>query len=135
MTSGIGVQGHEERYMYQRHDSGSAAFSGSYSQLLTGHNNSSMVLVPCKNQPDQPEALEVSMHRGSAAYDAMRQPQRTSAGSAAPEPYQILMPVQMADGQMTALPPDQAQVGAIPSLVLFGLQCVVPSRSQGLHQF
>ena len=53
------------------------------------------------------------MHRGSAAYDAMEQPQRTSAGSAAPEPYQILMPVQMADGQMTALPPDQAQVGAI----------------------
>ena len=100
--------------MYQRHDSSSAAFSGSYSQLLTGHNSSSMVLVPCKaslqSQPDQQDALDVSMHRGSGAYDAMEQPQRTSAGSTAPEPYQILMPVQMADGQMTALPPDQAQV-------------------------
>ena len=120
--------------MYQRRDSGPAALSGSYSQLLTGHNSNSMVLVPCKGQSDpQPEALEVAMHRGSGGYDGMEQPQRTSAGSAAPEPYQILMPVQMADGQMTALPPDQAQVGAIPSLVLFGLQCVVPSRSQGLH--
>ena len=110
------VQGHEERYLYRRHDSGSAAFSGSYSQLLTGHNNSSMVLVPCKSQSDQAEALELSMHRGSAAYNAMEQPQRTSAGSAAPEPYQILMPVHMADGQITALPPDQAQVGATISL-------------------
>ena len=135
MTSGIAVQGHEERYMYQRHDSGSAAFSGSYSQLLTGHNNSSMVLVPCKNQPDQPEALEVSMHRASAAYDAMEHPQRTSAGSAAPEPYQILMPVQMADGQMTALPPDQAQVGAVSSRLLVGIQSVAQSNSQGLHQY
>ena len=75
-----------------------------------------MVLVSCKSQPDQAEALEPSMHRGSAAYNAMEQPQRTSAGSAAPEPYQILMPVQMADGQITALPPDQAQVGATISL-------------------
>lgn len=95
--------------MYRRHDSSSAGFSGSYSQLLTGHSNSSMVLVPCKNQPDHQDSMEASMHRGSGAYDAM-EPQRTSAGSAAPEPYQILMPVQMADGHMTALPPDQAQV-------------------------
>ncbi|KAL3153087.1 hypothetical protein ABBQ38_012105 [Trebouxia sp. C0009 RCD-2024] len=104
----IDYQGHEERYMYRRHDSSSAGFSGSYSQLLTGHSNSSMVLVPCKNQPDHQDSMEASMHRGSGAYDAM-EPQRTSAGSAAPEPYQILMPVQMADGHMTALPPDQAQ--------------------------
>ena len=68
-----------------------------------------MVLVPCKNQADQQDALEGSMHGGSGAYDAL-EPHRTSASSAAPEPYQILMPVQMADGQMTALPPDQAQV-------------------------
>ena len=105
------VQGHEERYMYRRHDSSSAGFSGSYSQLLTGHSNSSMVLVPCKSQPDQQDSLEASMHRGSGAYEGM-EAKRTSAGSAAPEPYQILMPVQMADGQMTALPPDQAQVCA-----------------------
>lgn len=108
------IQALEERYMYQRRDSGPAALSGSYSQLLTGHNSNSMVLVPCKGQPDpQPEGLEVAMHRGSGGYDPMEQPQRTSTGSAAPEPYQILMPVQMADGQMTALPPDQAQVGTV----------------------
>ena len=127
--SGVAIQGHEERYMYRRHDSGSAAFSGSYSQLLTGHNNSSMVLVPCKNPPDQPEALEVSVNTGSAAYEAMEQPHRISAGSAAPEPYQILMPVQMADGQITALPPDQAQVGTMLSLMLFGMPSGVLSKS------
>ncbi|KAL0027338.1 hypothetical protein WJX79_001664 [Trebouxia sp. C0005] len=101
-------QASQERYGYKRQDIGTP-FSGSYSQLLTGHNNSSMVLVPVKNQPerDSPDA-EGSMQGGSGGYDAL-EGTPAGGGSAAPEPYQILMPVQMADGQMMALPADQAQ--------------------------
>ncbi len=103
------LQASQERYGYKRQDTGTP-FTGSYSQLLTGHNNSSMVLVPVKNQPER-DSLEAegSMHGGSGGYDAL-EGTPAGGGSAAPEPYQILMPVQMADGQMMALPADQAQV-------------------------
>ncbi|DBB18290.1 TPA: hypothetical protein ACH3X3_003249 [Trebouxia sp. C0006] len=101
-------QASQERYAYKRQDTGTT-FTGSYSQLLTGHNNSSMVLVPVKNQPERDShEAEGSMHGGSGGYDAL-EGAPAGGGSAAPEPYQILMPVQMADGQMMALPADQAQ--------------------------
>ena len=103
------MQASQERYAYKRQDTGTT-FTGSYSQLLTGHNNSSMVLVPVKNQPERDShEAEGSMHGGSGGYDAL-EGAPAGGGSAAPEPYQILMPVQMADGQMMALPADQAQV-------------------------
>ncbi len=101
------MQASQERYGYKRQDTGTP-FTGSYSQLLTGQNNSSMVLVPVKNQPERDShEAEGSMHGG---YDALEGTPGAGGGSAAPEPYQILMPVQMADGQMMALPADQAQV-------------------------
>lgn len=111
------MQASQERYGYKRQDIGTP-FSGSYSQLLTGHN-SSMVLVPVKNQPerDSPDA-EGSMQGGSGGYDAL-EGTPAGGGSAAPEPYQILMPVQMADGQMMALPADQAQVSFCKSDIQF----------------
>ena len=118
------MQVSQERYGYKRQDTGTP-FSGSYSQLLTGHNNSSMVLVPVKTQPerDSHEADE-SMHGGSGGYDAL-EGAPAGGGSAAPEPYQILMPVQMADGQMMALPADQAQVSFAcwPTSALLSCQC------------
>ncbi len=104
------MQASQERYGYKRQDTGTP-FSGSYSQLLTGHNNSSMVLVPVKNQPERDShEAEGSMHGGSGGYDALEGTPAGGGSAAAPEPYQILMPVQMADGQMMALPADQAQV-------------------------
>jgi hypothetical protein len=103
------MQASQDRYGYKRQDTGTP-FSGSYSQLLTGHNNSSMVLVSVKNQSERDSHdAEGSMHGGSGGFDAL-EGTPAGGGSAAPEPYQILMPVQMADGQMMALPADQAQV-------------------------
>ena len=114
------MQASQERYAYKRQDTGTP-FTGSYSQLLTGHNNSSMVLVPVKNQPERDShEAEGSMHGGSGGYDAL-EGTPAGGGSAAPEPYQILMPVQMADGQMMALPADQAQV----SFCNLNIQCTL----------
>ena len=95
------------------------AVSGGFSQLLTGQDNSQLVLVPFKGQPEQHRPDAMAMHPSSATAMGsgagpcdVRDSSQSAAGggSAAPEPYQILMPVQMADGQMMALPADRAQV-------------------------
>lgn len=105
------LQGAQEQYTYKRQDI-SVPFSGSYSQLLTGPSSNSLVLVPCKNQSEQDSSKgKRARHAGSEGYDAL-EPTPPGGAAAAPEPYQILMPVQMADGQMMALPADQAQVSS-----------------------
>lgn len=83
---------------------------GSLSQLLTGNPNHSMLLLPYSKPCDQ--AMGSSMpHMGSLAYGSSHGAQPGAAAmSAVPEPYQILMPVQMADGHVRAMPPQQSQV-------------------------
>lgn len=81
--------------------------SGSFSQLLTGNQSGSMVFVPYKQQSNQ--VIANSLPGSSAALYSAANSQQAGA-AVAPEPYQILMPVQMADGRMLQMPPEQAKV-------------------------
>lgn len=102
------MQATKDCYTYKHQHQGTA-FTGGFSQLLTGHDNSQLVLVPFKNQPEQ-DGMERSVHGALGAYDTVESSQTGAGNTPTPEPYQILMPVQMSDGQMMALPADQAQV-------------------------
>lgn len=67
-----------------------------------------MVFVPYKQHPNQAAANSMPCV-SNTSYGAAPSDQAGIAASA-PEPYQILMPVQMADGRMLPMPSEQAKV-------------------------
>ena len=73
-----------------------------------------MVFVPYKKQSAQVPAE--SMSCGPSPVYGATSSEQTGAGSCAPEPYQILMPVQMADGRMLPMPSGQPKVKFVISL-------------------
>ena len=94
------MQGSQVRYTV---DPSERRCSGSFSQLLTGNTGGSMVFVPYKKPSPAPAD---KMPCGSPAmYADNEQPMST-----APEPYEILMPVHMADGRMLPMPSGQPKV-------------------------
>ena len=95
------MQGVQARYIV---DPSERRCSGSFSQLLTGNTSGSMVFVPYK-KPSNSASADKMPCGSHAMYADNEQPVPT-----APEPYEILMPVQMADGRMLPMPSGQPKV-------------------------
>ena len=101
---------------------------GSFGQLLTGNPSHSVLLLPYSKPCDQ--AMVSSMpHMGSLGYGSSHNSAQPGAAamSAIPEPYQILMPVQMADGRVRAMPPQQSQVRCLGCLFDCCFVCCCPT--------
>lgn len=91
-----------------------------------------MVFVPYKQQPNQ--VVANSLPGSSAALYSAANSQQAGAAVTAPEPYQILMPVQMADGRMLQMPPEQAKVRYCVSKATYAWSLSAPEHATGASQ-